>query len=81
MYEREIPLEYYTERGVEPPGLSFIPGEDFDPQDEDDVAAVRLAMENDMADQLRAERRENEMLRERIAYLESETFVSDPYEG
>lgn len=36
------------------PGLSFIPGEDFDPYDEDDVAAVGLAMEKDMAERLHA---------------------------
>lgn len=29
--------------------LVFIPGEDFDPYDEDDVAAVKAAMDNDMA--------------------------------
>jgi hypothetical protein len=37
--------------------LVFIPGEDFDPYDEDDCAAVRLAMQIDMADQARARAR------------------------
>jgi len=31
-------------------GLSYIPGENYDPYDEDDVAAIRLAMEIDAAE-------------------------------
>lgn len=54
--------EYQTDRG-----LSFIPGEDYDPYDEDDVAAVRLAMEIDMAEQDRAE---VERLKAQIAALQ-----------
>ena len=34
--------------------LVFIPGEDFDPYDDDDCAAVRDAMRNDMAARRRA---------------------------
>lgn len=44
-------------------GLSFIPGEDFDPYDEDEVAAVGLAMERDMADRVRHLEEENARLR------------------
>lgn len=35
---------------VEPKPLCFTPGEDFDPTEEDDVAAVGLAMDRDRAD-------------------------------
>jgi uncharacterized small protein (DUF1192 family) len=45
--------------------LTFIPGEDYDPYDEDDVAAVGLAMDLDRADRVRE-------LEDRIADLERE---------
>ena len=64
------PLEYYTERGVEPPGLHFIPGEDFDPYDDDDVAAVRQAMDVDMHQQL-------EDMRRRLAHYEANRSEED----
>lgn len=57
------PLEYYTERGREIPSPTYIPGENFDPYDEDDVAAVKLAMENSMHEQM-------EDMRRRLAYYE-----------
>lgn len=61
MYERDIPIEYYTERGVEPPGLSFT-GTDMAEWDDDDRESAKLAMEIDMHDRWRAQE-------ERIAYL------------
>lgn len=45
------------------PGLSFVPGVDYDPYDEDDRATVALAMEIDMADRNRALSEENARLR------------------
>ncbi|MBF6085181.1 hypothetical protein IU485_27795 [Nocardia cyriacigeorgica] len=48
------------------PGLVFVPGVDFDPYDEEDRAAVALAMERDMADRLRAADRSNRQLREQL---------------
>ena len=69
------PLEYYTERGVDPPGLSFIPGEDFDPYDADDVAAVRLAMDIDVETRHQAEVRR---LRATIADLRDRLAEVDP---
>lgn len=66
---REIPLEYYTERGVEPPGLSFT-SEDMAEWDDDDRAAAKLAMEIDMADRDRAEvRRLKAQVAELQAYI------------
>ena len=57
-------------------GLAFIPGEDFDPFDEDDREAVRGAMENDMADRMRELERENARLR---AALYGNDTDDDPY--
>lgn len=45
------------------PGLSFVPGEDFDPSDPDDVEAVGLAMDRERADELTNLRAENARLR------------------
>lgn len=74
MYGRDIPLEYYTERGVEPPGLSFT-SQDMAEWDEDDHAAARLAMEIDMADRDRAEVRR---LKEQVAALQDYIRAIDP---
>ena len=54
MYEREIPLEYYTEQGIEPPGLSFT-AEDMAEWDEHDVESAKLAMEIDRNERHHAE--------------------------
>lgn len=54
MYERDIPIEYYTERGVEPPGLSFT-GADMAEWDDYDRESAKLAMDIDMHDRLRAQ--------------------------
>lgn len=64
MYEREIPLEYYTERGVQPPGLSFT-GADMEQWDDDDREVAKLAMEIDRHDRGRYEitRLEREVIR------------------
>lgn len=64
------PLEYYTERGVEPPGLHFIPGEDYDPHDEGEVESVKLAMQQDMHQQL-------EDMRRRLAFYETQRSEED----
>lgn len=60
---------------VEPQPLTFTPGEDFDPADPDDVAAVGLAMERDRADrensELRKLRDENRELKIQLAMLEN----------
>ena len=74
MYGRDIPLEYYTERGVEPPGLSFT-GEDMAEWDDDDRASARLAMEIDMAERDRAEVRR---LKNQIAVLQDYIRSIDP---
>lgn len=47
-------------------GLSFIPGVDFDPDDEDDRAAVSLAMEQDLHDRMQVLERENALLRAQL---------------
>ncbi|MEU4709485.1 hypothetical protein AB0G00_23915 [Nocardia salmonicida] len=44
-------------------GLAFIPGEDFDPHDEDDREAVAAAMDNERADRVRHLEQENARLR------------------
>lgn len=46
-----------------PSGLVFFPGEDFDPGDAEDVATVRLAMDIERADRMRALEEENRQLR------------------
>lgn len=50
----EIPLEYYTERGREVPGPSWT-ADELAAMDDDDIAAVRLAMENSLAQRQAAE--------------------------
>jgi hypothetical protein len=47
--------------------LTFIPGEDYDPYDEDDVAAVGLAMDRDRADRIADLEAENARLRAALA--------------
>lgn len=70
MYERQT---YAQAVGEAPPSpLCFIPGEDFDPYDEDDVAAIRLAMEVDMADRLRVAEAENARLRAALEEYEND---------
>jgi hypothetical protein len=50
--------------GEEPlPGLSFTPGIDFDPFDEEERETVKLAMEIDMHDRMAALEEENARLR------------------
>jgi hypothetical protein len=49
--------------------LTFVPGEDFDPSDEDDVAAVGLAMDRDRADRMAALEAENARLQAEIGRL------------
>lgn len=44
----DIPLEYYTEQGREIPGPSWT-ADELAAMDDDDIAAVRLAMENSVA--------------------------------
>lgn len=51
---REIPLEWYTERGREVPGPSWT-ADELACMDDDDIAAVRLAMENSLAERQAAE--------------------------
>lgn len=51
-------------------GYVFFPGEDFDPSDEDDVAAVMAAGEWDVHARARRLAVENEQLRARIAEME-----------
>ena len=50
----EIPLEYYTERGWEVPGPSWT-SDELAAMDDDDIAAVKLAMERSAADRLYAQ--------------------------
>lgn len=47
--------------------LTFVPGEDYDPYDEDDVAAVGLAMDRDRADRIADLEAENARLRAALA--------------
>lgn len=50
----DIPLEYYTEQGREIPSPSWT-ADELAAMDDDDIAAVRLAMENSVADRQAAE--------------------------
>ena len=50
----DIPLEWYTERGREVPGPSWT-SDELACMDDDDIAAVRMAMENSLADSQAAE--------------------------
>ena len=54
MYERDYPIEYYTETGRDFPALSFT-SEDMAEWDEDDRATAKLAMDIDVHDRLYAE--------------------------
>lgn len=58
------PLEYYTERSREVPSPSWT-SDELASMDDDDIAAVRLAMENSVAEQAYAERQrlEREIIR------------------
>lgn len=51
------------EEGREPAPLTFVPGEDFDPYDPDEVEIVKLASERSAADRMRHLERENARLR------------------
>lgn len=53
-------------------GPAFVAGIDFDPYDEDDVAAVRMAGEFSRADRVTRLEEENAVLRERLASYEEE---------
>lgn len=66
--------------GEAPPSpLSFVPGVDFDPYDEDERETVRLAMDRDMADRLRATQQENARLRLALERAEEENArLQDP---
>lgn len=59
----ELPIEYYTESGREVPSNTYIPGEDFDPYDADDVAAVQTASEWDRHNTIARLEAENARLR------------------
>ena len=59
------------------PDLVFYPGENFDPYDEDDVAAVGLAMEREKFDKYQAALRENERLERENARLREQLGLSD----
>lgn len=59
--------------------LCFIPGEDFNPYDEDDREAVKLAMERDMADRIRHLQRENAQLRAQLENREDDYYDEDDY--
>ena len=50
----DIPLEWYTERGREVPGPSWT-SDELACMDDDDLAAVRMAMENSLAQSQAAE--------------------------
>lgn len=51
------------EEGREPAALTFIPGVDFDPYDEDDIEIVNIASGRDAADRIRHLEQENARLR------------------
>lgn len=55
-----------------PQPLVFIPGENFDPSDEDDVEAVREAMDRDMADRAAYWREKYEDAQREIARLQGD---------
>ncbi len=61
----EIPLEWYTERGREIPGLTFT-SEDMAEWDDDDREAAMLAMEASMHDRILELEAENQRLRDRL---------------
>lgn len=61
----EIPLEWYTERGREIPGLTF-DAEDMAEWDDDDREAAMLAMEASMHDRILELEAENQRLRDRL---------------
>jgi hypothetical protein len=52
----DIPIEYYTERGREVPGPSWT-ADELACMDDDDIAAVRAAMENSAAERVAADNR------------------------
>lgn len=60
----DIPIEYYTERGREVPAPSWT-ADELACMDDDDIAAVRLAMEFSVTERLAAEnqRLEREVIR------------------
>lgn len=60
----DIPIEYYTERGREVPSPSWS-ADELASMDDDDIAAVRLAMEFSVTERLAAEnqRLEREVIR------------------
>ncbi len=60
----DIPIEYYTERGREVPEPSWT-ADELACMDDDDIAAVRLAMEFSVTERLAAEnqRLEREVIR------------------
>ena len=66
-------MTYAQAVGEAPPSpLVFIPGQDFDPGDEDDREAVRLAGEIDKADRERELRRQVRDLETNLAVLVEE---------
>lgn len=63
--------------------MTFIPGTDFDPYDEDDVADVRHAMERERYDRMATLEAENVTLREYVAFLTGTAdfeLEDDPFE-
>lgn len=62
----DLPIEWYTERGREIPGPAWT-SEDMDEWDEDDVAAVRAAMEISAHERIAQLEDENQRLRDRLA--------------
>ncbi len=64
--------------GEEPmPGLSFIPGEDFDPYDEDEREVVKLAMDIDRGDRMAALESENAILRRDLQAMQDRQVAAE----
>jgi len=82
-------LTYRQAVGEDPIGSPvFIPGEDFDPYNEDEVAVVRLASQTHEADRIRELEREVATLRHELAEargeadedVEAGSFAPEPWE-
>jgi hypothetical protein len=77
----ELPDHYYTERGREIPGPSWS-GDEIAAMDDDDLAAVRAAMDNSVAMRHHAEmqRMEREIIRLQDLLADNDIdYEEEPY--
>jgi hypothetical protein len=65
------------EAPISSPG--WVPGEDFNPFDDDDMEVMRLVWARESADEMARLRQENADLRARIAELAGDEYDGDAY--